>query len=95
VRINNIEVDFLINNIVVEYHQCYSNPQDLSLTKRIQFWRKNKYRYEYRTLDEYYAKRKKKLPSNYLLLVIQNVAQKTLKDLKETICNYQNNKSTI
>lgn len=94
VKINNIEVDFLINNIVVEYHQCYSNPQDLSLTKRIQLWRKNKYRYEYRTLDEYYMKRKKKIPSNYRLLVIQNVAQKTLKDLKETICNYQNNRST-
>lgn len=94
VRVNSIEVDFLINNIVIEYHQCYSNPKNLSLSKRIEIWRGKKYRYEYRTLDEYFKCRKQKIPKNYNLFVVQNVNIYTLKKLKEQICQCLKNKST-
>ena len=74
VIIGNIEVDFLINNIVIEYHQCHRETE-LSLKERIKIWResnyKNKFRYEYRTLKEYYLCRKKKLPEEYKLFVVE------------------------
>jgi hypothetical protein len=89
VKINNIEVDFLLDNIIVEYHQCYSNPQNLSLSKRIEIWRTKKYRYEYRTLREYYATRKKKILKNQKLIVIQNTSLSSFKKLKEKIWKFQ------
>lgn len=43
--------------------------------ERIKIWRessyKNKFRYEYRTLEEYYKCRKKKLPIEYKLIVVE------------------------
>jgi DNA-directed RNA polymerase subunit RPC12/RpoP len=94
VKINTIEVDFLIDKIVIEYHQCYSNPEKLNLSERIRIWRKKgyKFRYEYRTLDEYYKSRKKKLPKDYSLIVIQNTDRSTLRKMKEQIWSYQDNK---
>jgi hypothetical protein len=74
VIINNIEVDFLVNNVVIEYHQCHRKTE-LTLKQRLEIWRnsfyKNKYRYEYRTLQEYYKCRKKKLPKEYKLIVVE------------------------
>lgn len=70
VIINNIEVDFLYKNFVIEYHQCHRKTE-LSLKERIKIFRERKFRYEYRTLEEYYKSRNKKLPKGYKLIVIE------------------------
>jgi hypothetical protein len=98
VKINKIEVDFLLNNIVIEYHQCH-NKTKLSLSERIKIWReshyKNKFRYEYRTVNEYSASRKKKLHnSNLNLIVIQHANSYSFENLKEKIWKLQKNKLT-
>jgi hypothetical protein len=85
VKINNIEVDFLVDKVVIEYHQCYNNSQNLTLSKRIEIWRKKKYRYEYRTLQEYFKTRRDKIPIYFDLIVIQNVTKYSFKKLKEFI----------
>lgn len=70
VIINNIEVDFLYKNFVIEYHQCHRKTE-LSLKERIKIFRERKFRYEYRTLEEYYKSRKKSLPVGYKLIVVE------------------------
>jgi hypothetical protein len=55
----------------------------LTLSERIKIWREKKYRYEYRTLKEYYKSRKNKLPENYILIVIERLDK--LKKLKEIL----------
>ena len=87
VIIGKIEVDFLINNLVVEFHQCHRKT-NLSLKQRIEIWKKttykNKFRYEYRTIEEYYKTRKKKLPKDYKLIVVET--ENEFHKIKETIC---------
>jgi len=71
VLVNFIEVDFLINKVVIEYHQCHRKT-NLSLKQRIEIWKnENHFRYEYRTKDEYYKCRKKSLPKDYKLIVVE------------------------
>ena len=84
VQINGIEVDFLFHNVVIEYHQCFIN-NNLSLSQRIENFRKHKYRYEYRTEQEYYNSRKKKLPDNLRLFVITAIREKNFEKLKQQI----------
>ena len=71
--------------MVIEYHQCYNNPKKIDLTERIKIWHEKKYRYEYRTLQEYFKTRREKIPIDLDLIVIQNISKYSFKKLKEFI----------
>jgi hypothetical protein len=68
----------------------------LTLQERLKVWREQKrFRYEYRTVEEYSNTRKNKLPEGFELIVIQNVHSTTLNNLKEKIWEFQKSRLTI